>query len=289
MWLLCITKHNDNMLVWCYSECIYTPSRLEKYAWPRWDSNLRPLSTFQKGRWPDILQKDILRKDILPNGHFADGRFAERTFCRTDILPNGHFAERTVCRADSLPKIEISCELYRFAYTVKISGIRIILDFDNRNFDSEVLFHFIFFLKFLTLSLPKFRDIKNNIIHHYWWILFPWKLWMYSMILEVKFAYDACLFTSWRQNTFSIFGKFSFRQNVRSAKCPFGKTSVRQNVRSAERPFGKMSVLQNVFRQSFFRQNVFRQNVRVPKCRRFESHRGQAYFSSLFSVYTHSE
>jgi hypothetical protein len=45
--------------------------------------------------WPDILPKDILPKDILPNGHFADGRFAERTFCRTDILPNGQFDERT--------------------------------------------------------------------------------------------------------------------------------------------------------------------------------------------------
>jgi hypothetical protein len=43
--------------------------------------------------WPDILPKDtlpkdILLKDILPNGHFA-----ERTFCRTDSLPNGQLAE----------------------------------------------------------------------------------------------------------------------------------------------------------------------------------------------------
>ena len=97
--------------------------------------------------WPDILPKDtlpkdILPKDILPNGHFADGRFAERTFCRTDILPNGHFAERTVCRTDNLPKIEISSELFkvqkislfsascplkRFAYTVKVSVIKVIV------------------------------------------------------------------------------------------------------------------------------------------------------------------
>ena len=27
----------------CYSECISTPGKLEKYAWPRWDLNLRPL------------------------------------------------------------------------------------------------------------------------------------------------------------------------------------------------------------------------------------------------------
>ena len=70
--------------------------------------------------------------------HFAERTFCRRTFCRTDVLPNGHFAEHTVYRADSLPKIEISSELYRFAYTVKISVIRIILDFDDRNFDSEV-------------------------------------------------------------------------------------------------------------------------------------------------------
>ena len=77
------------------------------------------------------------------------------------------------------------------------------------------------------------------------------------------------------RNNISIFGKLSFRQTVRSAKCPFGKMSVRQNVRTAKRPFGKtsvgkMSVRQNVFRQNVFRQNVFRQsvfrqNVRVPK------------------------
>jgi hypothetical protein len=83
--------------------------------------------------WPDSLPKDI-----LPNGHFADGRSAERTFCRTDILPNGQFAERRVCRTESLPKIEISFKLYRFAYTVKISVIKVIVDFDDRNFDSEV-------------------------------------------------------------------------------------------------------------------------------------------------------
>ena len=54
--------------------------------------------------------------------HFAERTFCRRTFCRTDVLPNGHlpnghFTERTVCRTDSLPKIEISSELYRFAYT----------------------------------------------------------------------------------------------------------------------------------------------------------------------------
>jgi hypothetical protein len=34
----------------------------------------------------------------------------------------------------------------------------------------------------------------------------------------------------WRNNIF-IFGKLSFRQTVRSAKCPFGKTPVWQNER----------------------------------------------------------
>jgi hypothetical protein len=56
-----------------------------------------------------------------------------------DILPNGHVAERTFYRADSLPtEIEVSSEIYRFAYTVKISVIKVIFDFDDRNFDREV-------------------------------------------------------------------------------------------------------------------------------------------------------
>ena len=29
--------------LWCYSKCISTPGKLEKYAWLRWESNLRPL------------------------------------------------------------------------------------------------------------------------------------------------------------------------------------------------------------------------------------------------------
>jgi hypothetical protein len=74
--------------------------------------------------------------------HFAERHFAERTFFRTDVLPNGHFAEQTFYRTDSLPngrtKIEISSELYRFTYTVNISVIKAIVDFDDRNFDSEV-------------------------------------------------------------------------------------------------------------------------------------------------------
>ena len=32
-----------NMIFGCYSECISTPGELEKYARPRWESNLRPL------------------------------------------------------------------------------------------------------------------------------------------------------------------------------------------------------------------------------------------------------
>ena len=32
--------------LWCYSECISTPGKLEKYAWPRWESNLRPLEYY---------------------------------------------------------------------------------------------------------------------------------------------------------------------------------------------------------------------------------------------------
>jgi hypothetical protein len=67
--------------------------------------------------------------------------------------------------------------------------------------------------------------------------------------------------TFWR-NSISIFGKLSFRQTLRSAKCPFGKTSVRQNVRR------KMSVRQNVFRQ-----NVFRARCLSAKCLCTQLHR----------------
>ena len=36
-------KNNTIMwCLWCYSECISTPGELEKYARPRWESNLRP-------------------------------------------------------------------------------------------------------------------------------------------------------------------------------------------------------------------------------------------------------
>ena len=78
-------------------------------------------------RWPDMQ----FAERHFAERHFAERHFAEQTFCRTDILPNGQFAER-------LPKIEISSELYRFACTVKISVIKVIFDFDDRNFDSEV-------------------------------------------------------------------------------------------------------------------------------------------------------
>jgi hypothetical protein len=74
-------------------------------------------------------------------------------------LPNGHFAERTFYRTDSFSKIEIFSELYRFAYTVKISVIKVIDNFVDRNFDSEIYFHFIFFQVFENLT--KFCDIKN--------------------------------------------------------------------------------------------------------------------------------
>jgi hypothetical protein len=53
--------------------------------------------------------------NVLPNG-----RFPERTFCGKDILPNGQF------------------ELKSLAYTVKVSVIKVIVDFDDRNFDNEV-------------------------------------------------------------------------------------------------------------------------------------------------------
>jgi hypothetical protein len=109
----------------------------------------------------------------LPNG-----RFAERTFCRMDILPNGQFdGEWTFCRTDSLTA--------------------------NGHFAEN---RYIFWTLKVRLHGQSFCDIKNNIIQHHSWMWFPRELWMYSMILELKFAYVvfiyACLFKIWRQNTF---------------------------------------------------------------------------------------
>jgi hypothetical protein len=39
--LICVCKQKHLLLVWCYSECLSTPGRLEKYAWPRWDQPAR--------------------------------------------------------------------------------------------------------------------------------------------------------------------------------------------------------------------------------------------------------
>jgi hypothetical protein len=30
-------KGQRKLCLWCYSECIYTPDKLEKYAWSRWE------------------------------------------------------------------------------------------------------------------------------------------------------------------------------------------------------------------------------------------------------------
>jgi hypothetical protein len=40
---LTVAKRLVFLCLWCYSECISTPDKLEKYTWPRWESNLRPL------------------------------------------------------------------------------------------------------------------------------------------------------------------------------------------------------------------------------------------------------
>jgi hypothetical protein len=142
---------------------------------------------------------------------------------------------------------------------------------------SFVLYSF----NFLT-SIPKFRDIKNNIIQHHWhwWMRFPRKLWMYSMIPEVKFAYvvvfvyirlfvyhltskhvpnkwvirctksiygyalTVILHNGWELQSWEMRHSpkhFDEIASLFSASCPFGKLSVRQNVRSAKRPFGIMS------------------------------------------------
>jgi hypothetical protein len=50
--------------------------------------------------------------------HFAERHFAERTFYRTDSLPNGQFAENR----DNLLNF--------------IGSLKVIVDFDDRNYDS---------------------------------------------------------------------------------------------------------------------------------------------------------
>jgi hypothetical protein len=111
--------------------------------------------------------------------------FCLKTFCRTDVLPNGRFAERTFCRTDSLTngqlaaKIEISSELWRFAYTIRVS-VHIWLKSLSILMTETLIVKYSFVLysfKFLK-SLPKFRDIKNNNIQHHSWMRFPQELWM---------------------------------------------------------------------------------------------------------------
>jgi hypothetical protein len=38
-----VVMYSGEWCLWCYSVCISTPGKLEKYAWPRWESNIRPL------------------------------------------------------------------------------------------------------------------------------------------------------------------------------------------------------------------------------------------------------
>ena len=86
-------------------------------------------------------RKTFCRTDTLPTDFLPNGRFAERTFCRTDSLANGQFDERTTCR---IQRYLVNFKV--FAYLVKVSVIKVIVDyFDDRNFDSEIQFRFIFF------------------------------------------------------------------------------------------------------------------------------------------------
>jgi hypothetical protein len=74
-------------------------------------------------------------------GHFADGHFVKQIFCRTEILTNGLFAEKTFCRTANLPKQRYSLNL------------KLIVDFDDRNFDSDHVF-----VLYLATA-------ENNMIH----------------------------------------------------------------------------------------------------------------------------
>jgi hypothetical protein len=161
---------------------------------------------------------------------------------------------------------------------------------------SFVLYSF----KFLT-GLPKFSDIKNNIIQHHSWMRFPRELWMHSMILEVKFAYVVVRLFVYdltskhvpNKRVIRCTNKLPIVNMVMHCQRPImninyngyftqwlritqlrnesqSKTFLRNNrqvVLSASCPFGKLSVRQNVrsakcpFGKTSVRQNVFRQNV----------------------------
>jgi hypothetical protein len=97
-------------------------------------------------------------------------------------LPNGHFAERTVWRTDNLTKIEI---LLNFKGSLTRSKFLWLKSLSILMTETLIVKYSFVFLT----SLPKFRDIKNNIIQHHSWMRFRRELWMCSMILEVKFAY----------------------------------------------------------------------------------------------------
>ena len=64
-------------------------------------------------------------------GHFAERHFTER-----------HFAELTFCRVlptdGQLAVIDISSELKSFAYTVNVSVIKAIVDFDSDRKFTEI-------------------------------------------------------------------------------------------------------------------------------------------------------
>jgi hypothetical protein len=94
-------------------------------------------------------------------------------------LPNGHFVENR----DNLLNFIGSLTRSKFMWLKSLSILMTETMIVKYNF---VLYSF----KFLT-SLPKFRDIKNNIIQHHWWMRFPRKLHVnvFHMILQVKFAY----------------------------------------------------------------------------------------------------
>jgi hypothetical protein len=54
-------KYISLLLVWCYSECISTPGRLEKYAWPRWDSNIATVLTIFFGEFDEKFERCLNR------------------------------------------------------------------------------------------------------------------------------------------------------------------------------------------------------------------------------------
>ncbi len=77
-WYLWCYIFRCRMCLWPYSECIYTPGRLKKSAWPQRESNLRPLVCWSNALPTELKVKiSHTRTDLTPCWTWA--QLAERS------------------------------------------------------------------------------------------------------------------------------------------------------------------------------------------------------------------